>query len=294
MAAKLLSLCFVMKTAGLLKYQFVEKVLLFHSGEITMASIRILRPLVTQGWNAQRRAWTKMVARMSSINSVGRIKGCTVRWVLRSFIVCPNGSQVMRRMPHVLLVLTIFLVVSPAFAKDEKCSALSKLGATIYANKDRVNEYQMLRGMERTSKQIDFAFIQLFSGIAYSLNALPAPEFQLATGQFCQSIVAAALAPASVGNQADTSNCKSLVDHAHLINTFRQSGDTPASLRRFFEKTYGEHTSVHRVVADYLNLMGEMRFSNLLHNRSDEDFVNFSRRACQAFETYVNTVERKR
>lgn len=200
----------------------------------------------------------------------------------------------MRRRASVWLALAFFLVVFPVFAKDEKCTAFSKLAATIYSNKDTVNEYQMLRSMERFSKQTDFAFIQLFSGVAYTLNSLPAPEFQSATDQFCQSVIAAALAPASRGVQADTSNCKPLVDHAHLINTFRQSGDAPASLRRFFEKTYGDYSSVHRVSADYLNLMGEMRFSNLLNARSDEDFVSFSKLACQAFSTYINKVERKR
>lgn len=209
-------------------------------------------------------------------------------------IVCPNGNCDMRQIASFCLALTFFAAALPAFAKDEKCTALSKLAATIYRNKDSVNEYQMLRGMERTSKQIDFAFIQLFSGVAYTLNSLPAPEFQSASDQFCQSIVAAALTPASLGNQTDTSNCKPLVEHARLINTFRQNADTPASLRRLFEKTYSEYSSLHRVSADYLNLMGEMRFSNLLHTRSDEDFVNFSRRACQAFTTYFNKVEGKR
>lgn len=152
----------------------------------------------------------------------------------------------------------------------------------------------MLRGMEFKSKPIDFAFIKLFSGMAYTVNTLPADQFRAASDEFCQRLVTTALTPNSHGSRAGKPTCKSIVDHSNLINSFRRSGDNPASLRRLFDKTYSENNSVHRITADYLSLMAEMRFSNLLDAGSDENFINFSKDACDAFSTYVSKTEKKR
>lgn len=193
-----------------------------------------------------------------------------------------------------LLFSSLCATTLPSFAKDEKCVALSNLASTIYSNKATVNEHQMLRGMEFKSKPIDFAFIKLFSGVAYTVNTLPASNFQAATDEFCQRLTEAALAPNSEVSRVATSSCEQMVAHSNAINAFRQSGDTSASLRRHFDRTFSENNSVHRVTADYLNLMSEMRFSNLFATRSDADFINFSKQACEAFGVYLNKVDKRR
>lgn len=193
-----------------------------------------------------------------------------------------------------LLFSSLCAATLPSFAKDEKCVALSNLASTIYGNKATVNEYQMLRGMEFKSKPIDFAFIKLFSGVANTVNTLPASNFRAATDEFCQRFIEAALAPNAQVSRLATSSCEQIVAHSNAINTFRQSGDTPASLRSHFDRTFSENNSVHRVTADYLNLMSEMRFSNLFATRSDADFVNFSKQACEAFGVYLNNVDKRR
>jgi hypothetical protein len=192
------------------------------------------------------------------------------------------------------LLFILCVTTLPSFAKDEKCVALSNLASTIYRNKATVNEYQMLRGMEFKSKPIDFAFVKLFSGVAYTVNTLSAPNFQVATDEFCQRFTEAALVSSSQVGRVATSSCEQMVAYSNVINTFRQSGDTPASLRRHFDRTFSENNSFHRLTADYLNLMSEMRFSNLFAARSDADFLNFSKQACEAFGVYLNKVEKSR
>lgn len=192
-----------------------------------------------------------------------------------------------------LLFLSLCGTTLPSFAKDEKCVALSNLTSTIYSNKAKVNEYQMLRGMEFKSKSIDFAFIKLFSGVAYTANKLPASTLQVVTDEFCQRFTEAALAPKSQVSSGAISSCEPMIAHSNAINVFRQSGDTPASLRRHFDRIFSENNSIHRVTADYLNLMSEMRFSNLFVARSDVDFIAFSKQACEAFEVYIDKVDKK-
>lgn len=200
----------------------------------------------------------------------------------------------MKKLIASLLVSSLCAMALPSFAKNEKCVALSNLASTIYSNKATVNEYQMLRGMEYKSKPIDFAFIKLFSGVAYTVNTLPVSNFRAVTDEFCQRFTEAALAPNSEVSRLATSSCEQIVAHSNAINAFRQSGDMPASLRRHFDRLFSENNSAHRVTADYLNLMSEMRFSNLFATRSDVEFVNFSKQACEAFGVYLNNVDKKR
>ena len=119
-----------------------------------------------------------------------------------------------------LLFSSLCATTLPSFAKDEKCVALSNLASTIYSNKATVNEFQMLRGMELKSKQIDFAFIKLFSGVAYTVNTLPASNFQAATDEFCQRFTEAALAPNSQVSHVEKSSCEQMVAYSNAINTF--------------------------------------------------------------------------
>jgi hypothetical protein len=197
---------------------------------------------------------------------------------------------------HLLsLILPILICWSvPSFAKDEKCVALAKLASTVYRNKASANEFQMLQTWEATSNPIDFAFIRLFTGLAFNVNKLTSNEFESATNDFCQRIVTAAITPESRFDNATPSNCESIVAHSQIINTFKQSGDTPTSLRKQFLKTYSQNNSVHRGIVDYLSLMSEMRFSNLLAPRSDEDFMKFPKKSCTAFISYTARIDSNR
>jgi hypothetical protein len=84
----------------------------------------------------------------------------------------------MRNFTALFLTTLILGLPTASFARSDKCSALAKLAATIYENRQSINEYQMLRGMEHKSAAVDFAFIRLFSGIAYGVNKSPPPDFK--------------------------------------------------------------------------------------------------------------------
>jgi hypothetical protein len=97
----------------------------------------------------------------------------------------------MRNFTALFLTTLILGLPTASFARSDKCSALAKLAATIYENRQSINEYQMLRGMEHKSAAVDFAFIRLFSGIAYGVNKSPPSRFQAATEKFCRRLEAA-------------------------------------------------------------------------------------------------------
>jgi hypothetical protein len=193
-----------------------------------------------------------------------------------------------------LVVLTLTFWSTPSLSKDEKCVALAKLASTLYKNRTDVNEFQMLQTWEATSNPIDFAFIRLFSGLALNVNRLPPNKFENATNEFCQEVVTTALEPGLKVDSVAPSSCDSILAHSQIINTFKHSGDTPTTLRRQFLKTYNQNNSVHRGISDYLSLMSELRFSNLLFARSDDEFINFSQRSCAAFTSYIARIDRTR
>lgn len=193
-----------------------------------------------------------------------------------------------------IAALTTAFWSNPSYSKDEKCAAMAKLAATVYKNKASVNEFQLLQSWEETSNPIDFAFIRLFTGLAFNVNRLTPSKFEDATSEFCEKIVTAALAPESRTSNKLPSNCESIVAHSHIINSFKRTGDTPTTLRRQFLRTYNQDNSVHRVIADYLSLMSEMRFSSLLFTKSDEDFIGFSEKSCIAFTSYAARMDAAR
>jgi|HigsolmetaAR204D_1030405.scaffolds.fasta_scaffold04645_2 hypothetical protein len=63
-----------------------------------------------------------------------------------------------------------------------------------------------------------------------------------------------------------------------MINVFRQTGDTAASLRRHFEKTDSKNDYGDRLAADFLLLLSELRFSEAFNNLPDSYFVGPAKR----------------
>lgn len=192
---------------------------------------------------------------------------------------------------YLIAAILIGITSTPSFAKNDKCLALAKLASTIYRNKADFNEFQTLQKWEATSTSIDFAFIRLFTGFAINVNKLPSNRFESATRDFCQKIVIVATTPELHTENTMTPSCQTIVAHSHLINAFKQSGDTPTTIRKQFLKTYGQKSSAHRGIVDYLSLMTEMRFSNLLAHRSDQDFIDFSEKSCSVFSLYTSKID---
>lgn len=200
----------------------------------------------------------------------------------------------MKKIIFGLLAIALGCLATQTHANDEKCSALAKLAATVYKNKADANEFQLLQKWESSSHPIDFAFIRLFTGFSFNVNRLPASDFQAATENFCQKIVSAAISPESGPDDSVSPQCQPLIAHSQIINTFKRSGDTPATLRKQFLRTYSQSKPIDRGIVDYLSLMSELRFSNLFASRTDEDFMRFSKKSCATFTGYIAKIENSR
>ena len=193
---------------------------------------------------------------------------------------------------YFLLILFLLSLSSPVvYAEDKKCVALANFASTLYINKKDIKERQMLEEWESKSNPIDFAFIRLFFDIAFNLNTIPAKEFEFNTNNFCQKISYSLLNP-NVQSKFDSKSCSSFVNLSQVINVFRESGDTPQSLRRHFIRTQGYSSVTDKITVDYLSLMSELRFSSVFNKRNDMDFINFSKHSCNYFIDYINSIDR--
>lgn len=180
------------------------------------------------------------------------------------------------------------LIWLTANAEDQKCVALGNLTATLYRNSDSVNEFQQLRKMEAKSSELDYAFIKLYSGIAFSGQKFNENKLQNESNQFCQKITIAAMNQSSSNLTPATKRCESFVQYSTLINTFKNSGDTSVSIRNYFQKNIG---SKGRLSTDYIDLIVALRFSTTFLNRSDAEFLSFSGKVCEAFLDYGKKLE---
>jgi len=174
------------------------------------------------------------------------------------------------------------------YASDEKCLALSNLAETIYRNNSSVNELQMLQNMERKAHSIDFAFIKLFSGIAYSGQKFMPNKFKENSYSFCAQLVEASLKTNKI--QPPSTFCEPAVRFSNLINAFRASGDSKEKIKKSIADNFSSYDSATRAVSDYLALIVEMRFSPMLEDKSDKEFMAFSSVACVSFSAYLKKI----
>lgn len=184
-----------------------------------------------------------------------------------------------------LALLFALLSTTNTYANDEKCLALANLAETIYRNKASVNELQILKRMELKANSIDFAFIKLFSGLAYSGQKLTPSKFQEGSYRFCSQLVDAIQKHSGAANPSKF--CEPAVNFTNVINTFRTRGDSKDRIKKAISENFSSSDSATRAVSDYLELMVEMRFSPLFENQSDKEFMDFSSRACSSFSVYL-------
>lgn len=186
------------------------------------------------------------------------------------------------------LLTLVFFVSCSCYADDQKCLALSNLAEAIYRNNSSVNEIQVLQNIERKAHSIDFAFIKLFSGIAYSGQKLTPQKFKKSSYNFCAQIVEASLKKNVF--QSPSKFCEPPVKFSSAINTFRANGESKEKIKKSIADNFSSYDPAARAVSDYLALIVEMRFSPMLEGKSDEDFMGFSSAACSSFSAYLKNI----
>lgn len=187
----------------------------------------------------------------------------------------------------IFLALALWVSCS-CYASDQKCLALSNLAETIYRNNNSVNELQMLQNIERKANSIDFAFIKLFSGIAYSGQKLVPNKFKENSYSFCAQLVEASLKKNTF--QPPSKFCEATMKFTSVINTFRASGDSKDKIKKSIADNFSSYDAAARAVSDYLALIVEMRFGPMLEGKSDEEFMTFSSVTCTSFSAYLKKI----